>query len=386
MTKGDHDVDLPSPKEWGPHLWSVMHLGPKLLQVDEFYNNGEPTEVKKKELSDGYYTFSSFMPCDKCKNHYQSLLTERPPEVDSSEQLAEWLAWVSEEVSKNVKKMEDENNWEDTRAANRRGIKMRISSGANASSTQANESLQQKIQQHVQTTAARKAKRETSKNDSRASLSGTSGTVTKPANRIIFQRFESKEKGEEKHHMPPKTPAKKKVVLVKKRPPPPPPPLKEEVEEEKHKDNASDSGLGGGGDKQPVALQKHVYQKTLIEPPPQQSTVGVYTSLPVTEEKEEKINNTQSRKNVNPRRLEQRRVTSGTVSYISQEIAKKTLPRFLINGQKLSDDDVREAYKKQSATRHAVVEKKKQSCKGCTGGPKGIIGGKGPLNISIRRK
>lgn len=99
-------VTLPSTSEWGPHLWYVMYLGPKLLAKQE--EGGGAADAELVLGLGRYYTeLVHIFPCPECKAHYAELIRGSPPRTASSAELRAWLDFVGAEVKKNQQRIQE---------------------------------------------------------------------------------------------------------------------------------------------------------------------------------------------------------------------------------------------------------------------------------------
>tara|TARA_B110000046_G_scaffold43920_2_gene48916 strand:- start:1356 stop:1751 length:396 start_codon:yes stop_codon:yes gene_type:complete len=82
-----------NPDEWGPPLWKEMHE-----MTIKYPRNPTPTD--KQQAITYFKNITSRLPCDKCKQHYQNSLNERPIPVNNRDDLIHWLIDIHNEVNK----------------------------------------------------------------------------------------------------------------------------------------------------------------------------------------------------------------------------------------------------------------------------------------------
>lgn len=83
----------PSPDEWGPPLWKEMHN-----RTIDYPRN--PTTSDKQEIAIYFRNIIDRLPCDKCKQHYQNQLNQRPIPVNNRDDLIHWLIDIHNEVNR----------------------------------------------------------------------------------------------------------------------------------------------------------------------------------------------------------------------------------------------------------------------------------------------
>lgn len=81
------------PDEWGPPLWKEMHQ-----RTIDYPRN--PTPRDKLEITAYFRNIVDRLPCEKCKQHYQSQLNQRPIPVNNRDDLIHWLIDIHNEVNK----------------------------------------------------------------------------------------------------------------------------------------------------------------------------------------------------------------------------------------------------------------------------------------------
>ena len=77
---------------WGPGAWLFLH------SVTFAYPTN-PSDVDKREMTRFFSSVGRWLPCAKCRNHFQNALKTSPPNVDSRESLSRWLCDVHNEVN-----------------------------------------------------------------------------------------------------------------------------------------------------------------------------------------------------------------------------------------------------------------------------------------------
>lgn len=92
------------PKVWGPHVWGTM---------DAFVAGyGEhPDASLKKAAIDFFYSLQHLLPCPHCREHYKVMMRQNPPverHVASSSSLRSYVAWIKNEVAKNVRQQQQQ--------------------------------------------------------------------------------------------------------------------------------------------------------------------------------------------------------------------------------------------------------------------------------------
>jgi FAD-linked sulfhydryl oxidase len=86
-------VELDASK-WGPILWKTFHDRTK--QYD-----GVSIEAEKRWF---YKVFGSWIPCGKCRNHLNEIISEMPPSLESRESYVKWGIDIHNEVNKHLGK------------------------------------------------------------------------------------------------------------------------------------------------------------------------------------------------------------------------------------------------------------------------------------------
>ena len=64
----------------------------------------EPTDEDSVALNSFVHLFARLYPCGDCARHFQKILAEYPPQVDSRNNAAGWACHVHNEVNQSLKK------------------------------------------------------------------------------------------------------------------------------------------------------------------------------------------------------------------------------------------------------------------------------------------
>lgn len=66
---------MPSNKDWGPHLWTILHTSAEKLgrQTNEIMASDEAREMVLV-----LHGVEHIMPCEKCRKHYHEFLKKNP--------------------------------------------------------------------------------------------------------------------------------------------------------------------------------------------------------------------------------------------------------------------------------------------------------------------
>lgn len=90
--------ELPTAKEWGPHVWYTIDIFVK--------GYGEHPDAKLRQAAVRFfYSLTELLPCPECRKHYGMLLKKRPVQkyLMSSVTLGNWVGWIKNEVSNIIK-------------------------------------------------------------------------------------------------------------------------------------------------------------------------------------------------------------------------------------------------------------------------------------------
>ena len=78
---------------WGPSAWLFLHA--VTFQYPE-----EPTMVDKKNYKQFFNSLQNILPCPKCREHYQENIKEIPIQLNSRDELIQWLINIHNNVNK----------------------------------------------------------------------------------------------------------------------------------------------------------------------------------------------------------------------------------------------------------------------------------------------
>ena len=82
---------------YGPMLWRFMHSYSLNYPT-------RPTENDRLRAIKYFTTIPKYIPCPRCAAHFQEILNNNPPVVDSRASLAEWVFDVHNIVNANIGK------------------------------------------------------------------------------------------------------------------------------------------------------------------------------------------------------------------------------------------------------------------------------------------
>ncbi len=102
-----HDVFFQDPgftyqltrEELGRRTWSFLHT--MAAHYPEI-----PTDEERDRIKAFFEAFAPLFPCKKCSKHFQKLLSEFPPRVESGSALSQWLCEAHNIVNKRLGKPE----------------------------------------------------------------------------------------------------------------------------------------------------------------------------------------------------------------------------------------------------------------------------------------
>ena len=84
---------------WGPSGWLFMHS--ISFQYPEY-----PTEEDKNNYKVFFESLKNTIPCPKCREHYSENLKQKPIQLNSRDELIQWVIDIHNEVNeKNSKKI-----------------------------------------------------------------------------------------------------------------------------------------------------------------------------------------------------------------------------------------------------------------------------------------
>ena len=84
---------------WGPSGWLFMHS-------ISFQYPENPTEEDKNNYKVFFESLKNTIPCPKCREHYSENLKQKPIQLNSRDELIQWVIDIHNEVNKkNSKKI-----------------------------------------------------------------------------------------------------------------------------------------------------------------------------------------------------------------------------------------------------------------------------------------
>jgi hypothetical protein len=88
---------LPGPNgdyvgELGRAAWKVLHA-----TAEQYPSN--PTPQEQQTARDFLYSFAALYPCLKCRQHFQQLIREYPPDVSSQAAFVAWVIRIHDQVN-----------------------------------------------------------------------------------------------------------------------------------------------------------------------------------------------------------------------------------------------------------------------------------------------
>jgi hypothetical protein len=86
-----------SKEVWGPKMWEVMH-------TFSFSYPISPSNVEKQAASNFYNSIGILIPCKECSNHCLQYVKINPPNVNSKDDLIDWVYNFHNEVNKRLGK------------------------------------------------------------------------------------------------------------------------------------------------------------------------------------------------------------------------------------------------------------------------------------------
>lgn len=84
------------PAFWGPGMWRFLH------SMAANYPES-PSPQFKSSSRQFFFSLRHLLPCEKCRGHFNTLISKRPPDTDSAERLQEWVMWLHNEVNLRIK-------------------------------------------------------------------------------------------------------------------------------------------------------------------------------------------------------------------------------------------------------------------------------------------
>lgn len=78
-----------NPKDWGPHMWYILHLL-------SFTYPDNPSYADKRIFNDFYTNMRYLLPCSFCRKHYSQYISEYPigPHLDRRIDLVKWVIQI----------------------------------------------------------------------------------------------------------------------------------------------------------------------------------------------------------------------------------------------------------------------------------------------------
>ena len=89
----------PTADEIGNAGWALLHT--VTLAYPE-----QPTEDDKLTMNQFFASFAKVYPCHICSGHFQQLLAQNPPRIESRETLSQWLCEAHNNVNRRLGKAE----------------------------------------------------------------------------------------------------------------------------------------------------------------------------------------------------------------------------------------------------------------------------------------
>ena len=78
---------------WGPSAWLFLHS--VTFQYPE-----EPTMADKENYKRFFNSLQNILPCPKCREHYQKNIQDLPIQLNSRDELIQWLINIHNNVNK----------------------------------------------------------------------------------------------------------------------------------------------------------------------------------------------------------------------------------------------------------------------------------------------
>ena len=82
---------------WGPSAWLFLHS--VTFQYPE-----EPTMEDKENYKQFFNSLQNILPCPKCRDHYQKNIQDLPIQLNSRDELIQWLINIHNNVNKSNNK------------------------------------------------------------------------------------------------------------------------------------------------------------------------------------------------------------------------------------------------------------------------------------------
>lgn len=81
-----------NPSIWGPPTWFFLH-------TLAFNYPENPSEKNKEDYQEFFESFTEVLPCEKCKKHFTKNMKDYPIQLESREELSNWLIFMHNEVN-----------------------------------------------------------------------------------------------------------------------------------------------------------------------------------------------------------------------------------------------------------------------------------------------
>ena len=81
-----------NPSIWGPKAWFFLHS--ITFNYPEY-----PSESDKEIYNDFFESLSHILPCEKCKYHYKDSLVKYPIQLDTRDELIQWMIDIHNDVN-----------------------------------------------------------------------------------------------------------------------------------------------------------------------------------------------------------------------------------------------------------------------------------------------
>lgn len=106
-TESDSSVSHPSSvsSHWGPALWRIFHV-----LAANYPQDNSPSVLNKYKASarQFFYALRDLLPCPTCREHYSKLLTQSPPQLETSESMKQWVLDLHNAVNE---RLGDQKSW-----------------------------------------------------------------------------------------------------------------------------------------------------------------------------------------------------------------------------------------------------------------------------------
>jgi FAD-linked sulfhydryl oxidase len=80
------------PQSWGPNAWKFLHTLTFQYPIN-------PSLKEQRDAENLFSSFSTLLPCEQCRQHYDELLQLYPPQAQSRLSLATWLVDIHNRVN-----------------------------------------------------------------------------------------------------------------------------------------------------------------------------------------------------------------------------------------------------------------------------------------------